>query len=60
MAMAKSQLWGDQIPIGKFFQNKDQPTLGESEPILAEGGPLAHRDLRIPPETVREFIDELM
>ena len=60
MAMEKSQLWGDEIPIGKFFCRTDQPTLEECEPVLAEGGPLAHRNLRIPSEVVNEFIAELM
>src|SRR5712691_10253552 len=50
MAMEKSQVWGEEIPIGKFFHRKDQPSLEECEPILDEGGPLAHRDLGIPPE----------
>lgn len=59
-AMEKSQLWGEEIPIGKFYQRNDLMALDEAEPILTEGGPLAHRDLRIPPETVREFIAELM
>ena len=60
MAMEKSQLWGDEIPIGKFFQRTDRPSLEQCEPVLDEGGPLAHRDLRIPAETVKEFIAELM
>ena len=60
MAMQKSQLWGDEIPIGRFFQRTDRPTLEECEPILDEGGPLAHRDLRIRSEVVKEFIAELM
>jgi 2-oxoglutarate/2-oxoacid ferredoxin oxidoreductase subunit beta len=60
MAMEKSQLWGDVIPIGKFFQRTDQPSLEACEPVLDEGGPLAHRDLSIAAETVRGFIAELM
>ncbi len=60
MAMAKSQIWGDDIPIGRFFQRLDRPTLEDCEPVLAEGGPLAYRDPRIAPEAVREFIAELM
>jgi len=30
------------------------------EPVLDNGGPLAHRDPRIAPEVVEEFIAELM
>ena len=48
------------IPIGKFFQRTDRPSLEQCEPVLDEGGPLAHRDLRIPAATVKEFIAELM
>src|SRR6267142_1955706 len=55
MAMEKSQLWGEVIPIGKFFQRTDRPSLEECEPILDEGGPLALRDLRIPAEAVKGF-----
>ena len=59
MAMRNRKLWGDGIPIGKFLQRTDRPSLEECEPILDEGGSLAHRDLRIPAETVKDFITEL-
>ena len=59
-AMHKSQIWGDEIPIGKFFQRTDVPALHQAEPILDEGGPLAHRKVGIPPEVVKDFIAELM
>ena len=59
-AMAKSQIWGEEIPIGKFFQRTDVPALHEAEPILDEGGPLAHRKLGVPPEVAKDFIAELM
>lgn len=59
MAMEKAQLWGDEIPIGKFYVRTDLPPLHELEPVL-ESGPLAQRDPRIPPEIAREFIEELM
>jgi len=60
MAMEKSQLWEDVIPIGKFFQRTDRPSLEQCEPVLDEGGPLAHRSLRLPADTVKDFIAELM
>ncbi len=60
MAMEKSQLWGEEIPIGKFYHNPDVPALHAMEPVLDEGGPLALRDLRVAPEAVREFVTELM
>jgi len=59
-AMKRGLLWGDEIPIGKFFQRTDLPSLHEAEPLLDQGEPLAHRELRIAPETVRNFITELM
>jgi len=59
-AMEKSQIWGEEIPIGKFFQRTDIPSLDEAEPILDEGGPLALRSLGIPPGVATDFIAELM
>ena len=59
-AMEKSQLWGEEIPIGKFFQRTDLPSLHQAEPVLDEGGPLAHRKLGIAPDVAREFVAELM
>jgi 2-oxoglutarate ferredoxin oxidoreductase subunit beta len=59
-AMEKSQIWGEEIPIGKFFQRRDLPALHEAEPILDDGEPLAHRKLGIPPVVATEFIAELM
>ena len=58
-AMEKSLLWGDEIPIGKFFERNDVPTLHASEPVLASG-PLVYQENRISPETAKSFIDELM
>jgi len=59
-AMKRALLWGDEIPIGKFFVRKDLPSLDQSEPVLDRGGPLAHRQLRISAEIARDFIAELM
>ena len=59
-AMGKAQLWDDEIPIGKFFQRTDLPSLHGAEPILADDVPMVKRDLRTPPQIAREFIDELM
>jgi len=59
--MAKSQIWGEEIPVGKFFQRTDvPPALHATEPILDEGGQLAHRKLGVPPEVAKDFIAELM
>jgi len=58
-AMEKSLLWGDEIPIGKFFERTDVPTLHGAEPVLNEGA-LVHRDPRVPPDVARSFVEELM
>ena len=58
-AMEKSLLWGEEIPIGKFFQRTDLPALHGAEPVLNDG-PLVHRDLRVAPEVARLFVEELM
>ncbi len=58
-AMEKSLLWGEEIPIGKFFERTDVPSLHGAEPVLNDG-PLISRDLRVPVDAARSFIDELM
>ena len=58
-AMEKSLLWGDEIPIGKFFERTDVPTLHGAEPVL-DDGPLIHRGLRVPTDAARSFVEELM
>ena len=58
-AMEKSLLWGEEIPIGRFFERTDLPSLHAAEPVLSEG-PLVHQDPRVPPEVARSFVEELM
>jgi len=58
-AMEKSLLWGDEIPIGVFFERNDIPSLNEAEPVL-KPGPLVHQEMRIPADIAKSFIDELM
>jgi len=60
MACERSQIWGEEIPIGKFFHSTDRPSLDQAEPVLDTGGPLALRELGIPAEVTREFVTELM
>jgi len=50
---------GEEIPIGKFFERTDVPTLHGAEPVL-DTGPLVHGDVQIPPDVARSFIAELM
>jgi 2-oxoglutarate ferredoxin oxidoreductase subunit beta len=58
-AVDRSLLWGEEIPIGKFFERTDVPALHAAEPVL-DGGPLVEGNTRIPPDVVHSFIDELM
>src|SRR5271167_179815 len=58
-AMEKSLLWGDEIPIGRFFERNDLPSLNEADPVL-KAGPLVHQDYRLAPELAKAFVDELM
>ena len=59
-AMDKAFLWGDEIPIGLFWRRTDLPALDQLEPVLAEGGPLAHRHLGIGDEDAKALVAELM
>jgi 2-oxoglutarate/2-oxoacid ferredoxin oxidoreductase subunit beta len=58
-AVEKSLLWGDEIPIGLFFERTDIPTAHEADPVL-KPGPLVHQDIRIPAGIAQSFVDELM
>jgi 2-oxoglutarate/2-oxoacid ferredoxin oxidoreductase subunit beta len=58
-AMEKSTLWGDEIPIGLFFERTDVPTAHDAEPVL-KSGPLVHQKMGIPADIGKSFIDELM
>jgi 2-oxoglutarate/2-oxoacid ferredoxin oxidoreductase subunit beta len=58
-AMERSLLWGEEIPIGRFFERTDVPSLHEAEPVLNQG-PLVYQQARVPPEVARTFIEELM
>jgi 2-oxoglutarate ferredoxin oxidoreductase subunit beta len=59
-AIDKAYLWGETIPIGLFWKRTDLPSLDELEPVLAEGGPLAHRPLGVSPEAAKKLIQVLM
>src|ERR1700720_2332668 len=51
-AMEKSLLWGDEIPIGLFFERTDVPAAHEAEPVL-NSGPLVHQEIRIPADVAK-------
>jgi 2-oxoglutarate ferredoxin oxidoreductase subunit beta len=58
-ATRRAIVWGDEIPIGKFYERTDLPSLEETEPVL-DLGPLIDRPLHIPPDVAQAFIKELM
>jgi len=58
-AMEKSVLWGEEIPIGKFFERTDIPPLHAAEPVLNDG-PLVSREMRVPSDVAQSFVQELM
>ena len=58
-ACEKAMLWGDTIYTGIFLQ-KTQPSLDEVEPILEEGGPLAHRPIALNQEQAQVIIKRMM
>jgi 2-oxoglutarate/2-oxoacid ferredoxin oxidoreductase subunit beta len=58
-AIEKSLLWGDEIPIGKFFERTDLVSLGDAEPVL-KAGPLTRQPIRLPADVAKSFVDELM
>ncbi len=59
-ACEKALLWGDTIYTGLFLQLKDRKSLGRLEPVLDEGGPLAHRPLGVSREQSQSVIKRMM
>ncbi len=58
-ACEKGLIWGDTIYTGLFLQTR-RPSLGEMEPVLDEGGPLAFRELGLSQEQVQKIIKRMM
>jgi len=58
-AMEKATVWGEDIPIGKFYETNEVPSLEETEPVL-EAGPMTRRELHIPANIAKQFVEELM
>lgn len=50
---------GDEIPIGKFVECTDVPTLHGAEPAL-NIGPLVYSEARIPRDVARSIVEALM
>ena len=59
-AMEKGYQWGEEIPIGLFWKRNDLPALEDLDPVLAEGGPLAFRELGISDAQSKALIAELL
>ena len=59
-ACEKALLWGDTIYTGLFLQLSDRTSLGRLEPVLDEGGPLAHRPLGLSREEAERVIKRMM
>ena len=59
-ACEKAMLWGDTIYTGLFLQVEGQPSLGDLEPVLDEGGPLAYRPLGMSQEQAESIIKKMM
>ena len=58
-ACEKAMVWGDTIYTGLFFQAEGTPTLGEREPVLADG-PLGHRSLGLSPAQAKKVLSRMM
>jgi len=58
--MEKGYQWGEEIPIGLFWKRTDLPSLEEQEPVLEQGGPLAHRKIGVTDEQAQALIKELL
>ena len=59
-AMERGYQWGEEIPIGLFWKRTDLPSLEEQEPVLEQGGPLAHRKIGVTDEQAQALIKELL
>ena len=58
-ALEQAVKWGDEIPIGLFYQDTSRPALDEMEPVL-ENGPMAHQPLGITQEQGNAIIQSMM
>jgi 2-oxoglutarate ferredoxin oxidoreductase subunit beta len=59
-ACDKGMIWDERIFIGVFYQVDDVPSLSDLEPVLDEGGPLAHRSLGVSEAQGRKIIESMM
>ena len=59
-ACEKAMVWGDTIYTGLFLQIEGASTLGDLEPVLDDGGPLAHRPLGLSKGQAEKIISRMM
>ena len=59
-AIEKAMVWGEVIHTGLFFKTDARLTLEEQEPVLDEGGPLAHRELGLSKEETDRIVSRMM
>ena len=59
-ACEKGLVWGDTIYIGVYFKRTDRLPLHALEPVLEDGGPLAHRPLGLTPEEGDRLLKQMM
>ena len=58
-ALEEAVKWGDEIPLGLFYQDTSRPALDEMEPVL-ENGPMAHQPLGVTKEQGDAIIRSMM
>jgi len=59
-ACERALVWGDTIYTGLFLQRTDRESLGRLEPVLDEGGPLAHRPLGLSDDQAKRVLKRMM
>ncbi len=59
-ACERALVWGDTIYTGLFLQRTDRESLGRLEPVLDEGGPLAHRPLGLSDDQAKRVVKRMM
>ena len=59
-ACEKAMIWGDTIYTGLFLQTTEMPALGQLEPVLETGGPLAHRPLGLSDDQSKGIVAGMM
>jgi 2-oxoglutarate ferredoxin oxidoreductase subunit beta len=59
-ACEKAMQWDDTIYTGLFFRKQGVRTLGELEPVLDEGGPLAFRPLGLNRQQCEKIVRRML